>query len=490
MRKIFAITSLVILTAVFSFQTFCFTAFADEPYDVYNYDSNGSAIPSQAGYTAVKSVSGNSLGISDFSSPNDIFVDADGAVYITDTNNNRIVVLNSELDTVTDIYDTFRYSDGSETTLSKPMGIYISDERDMIYIADSENSRVLIADSECNVISEIKKPESVIYTQNTFNPLKVLSDNAGNVYVALGNITSGAAMFSPSNEFLGFYGANRVDSAPETIDTFMKKLFSTDKKKARQERNIPSAITNFDIDEKGFIYTCTQSVSQYTDIIKKINSAGKNILADKEVQYGDITPVYDSSENTYYHTKITDIDISSGGYINCLDLTTGRIFQYDEECNLLFIMGTKAKQTGGFSNQVTAIESFGDMLYVADGMKNTVTVFRETQFGKTVHKAISLYNDGLYEEALEPWYEVLRYDGNYRMAHLGISVALLRKNDYEGAMKYAELARSSYYYNKAFEGLRNEFLKKNFPLIIIALITIPSLIFAIKKLRKTHRKRS
>ena len=82
MRKIFAITSLVILTAVFLFQTFCFTAFADEPYDVYNYDSNGSAIPSQAGYTAVKSVSGNSLGISDFSSPNDIFVDADGAVFI------------------------------------------------------------------------------------------------------------------------------------------------------------------------------------------------------------------------------------------------------------------------------------------------------------------------------------------------------------------------------------------------------------------------
>lgn len=489
MKKCFRFFSLLIIMAVlFSFTT-CLTAFAHSPYDVYNYDSHGFAVPSQAGYIAEKSVSGNTLGISDFNSPSDIFAADNGTIYIADTGNNRIVALNSELDSVIDVYDTFYYENGSKTVLAKPTGIYISSEKNLIYIADSENSRILVSDFKCNVIKEITKPDSAIYPQSSFHPLKVISDNAGNIYAVLGNITSGAAMFDADGKFIGFYGANRVDSQPNSIDNFVKKLFTTAKKKARQERNIPSAITNFDIDEKGFIFTCTQSATQSCDIIKKLNSAGKNIFADKDVIFGDITPVYDSTENIYYHTMINDIDVSSDGCINCLDLTTGRIFRYDEECNLLFIMGTKAEQVGGFSNQVTAIESYEDMLYVTDGLKNTVTFFRETPFGKTVHKAISLYNDGFYEEALEPWYEVLRCDGNYRIAYLGVSVALLKKNDYKGAMEYAKLAESSYYYNKAFEGWRNEFLKENFTIIIaVIVITISIISFIIK--RKKHKERS
>lgn len=459
-------------------------ASADEPYDVYNYDRWGEAIPSQAGYIADRSVSGNDLGIGHFSSPEDIFRDHNDIFYIADSGNNRVVAVNSEFDEVIKIYDEFTMPDGSKTTLNNPMGVFVSAESDLIYIADNKNARVLICDYDANVVSEITKPTSDVYDQErTFLPQRVIADKAGNVYVVLGNITTGAAMFNPNGEFTGFYGANRVEPTAEIVGNYIMNLFTSDEKKARKARNIPSGITSFDI-EGDFIFTCTSSTTQTTDTVKKLNAAGNNIFSGLELSFGDFTPMYDTSTNTNYAAKICDIDIADDGNINCLDFTTGRVFQYDEDCNLLFITGTIAKQLGGF-DQVSALESMGNNLYVLDMQKNTVTIFVETSFGKIVHEATSLYNAGYYEEALEPWYEVLKRDGNYRRAYIGVASALLNAGDYEGAMKYAKLADMPAIYNKAFEGYRMDFLQENFTaIIIVTAIVIIALIVLSMRLKK------
>jgi len=452
-----------ILSGAFS----CLTASADEPYDAYNYDRWGEAIPSQAGYIADRSVSGNDLGIGSLDSPSDIFRDHNDAFYIVDTGNNRIVSVDSEMKKALAVYDRFIMPDGSETTLKKPMGVYVSAENDRIYIADSENSRVLVCNLSAEVIREIKKPEADVYDQKkTFLPQRVVADKAGNVYVVLNNITTGAAMFSPEGEFIGFYGANRVEATSEIVVDHIKNLFASEEKKSRRARNVPTGITSFDVDGD-FIFTCTASSTQKTDTVKKLNAAGKNNFAGLELIFGDIPPMYDTSRNKLPAPAIVDIDIADDKSINCLDRNTGRIFQYDEECNLMFIVGTKADQLGGFDT-VSALESMGGNLYVVDSAKATVTVFKETAFGETVHEAVSLYNAGYYEEALEPWYEVLRRDGNYRRAYIGVASALLRQGDYKGAMKYAKLADSPSIYNKAFEGYRSEFLKENFGKIAAA----------------------
>lgn len=478
-----------LLTPIFSFVLglnflTSLTASAGEPYDVYNYDRWGEAIPSQAGYIADRAVSGYDLGAGAFDNPNDIFYDHNDIFYIADTNNNRIVAVNSDFDEVVEIYDRFKMPDGSETTLKKPMGIFVSAENDYMYIADNENSRVLISDRDGNVISEITKPVSEVYDQKrTFLPQRVIADKAGNVYVVLNNITTGAAMFNPQGEFTGFYGANRVQPTAEIIGNYFTNLFISEEKKARRARNIPTGITSFDIDGD-FIFTCTQSSTQTTDTVKKLNAAGNNIFANMDLSFGDYTPMYDTSQNKVLQPAICDIDIAEDGNINVLDFTTGRIFQYDEDCNLLFITGTIAKQVGGFDH-VAALESKGENLYVVDSSKDTVTVFTETDFGKIVHKATRLHNDGYYEEALEPWYEVLKRDGNYRRAYIGVASALLRKGDYEGSMKYSELADSSRIYNKAFEGYRMNYLKKNFGFIALIVIVLSAVfVFVSKKLRK------
>jgi hypothetical protein len=455
-------------------------AFADEPYEVYNYDRWGEAIPSQAGYLAERSISGEDFDLGHFSSPNDIFKDDDDNFYLVDSGNNRIVVFDSEFSKVIKVYDTFTGLDGEDTTLSNPMGIFVDSENGYMYIADNKNARVIKSDMDGNILAEFTKPTSEVYSQDlTFLPQKVLVDSAGYVYVVVNNITSGAVMFQSNGEFVGFYGANKVKETAEVISNYMWNLISTDEMRARRSKSVPVGFNNFDIDDEGFIYTCTQSDD--TDIVKKVNPAGDDLFEGLDVVWGDDTTGVDTTKSVAF----TDIDISDDGYINCLDLTTGRIFQYDDECNLMFVIGTTAEQLGGFK-QVSALESMGTNLYVVDSLKNTITVFEETEFGSIVHEATNLYNSGYYEEALEPWYEVLKRDGNYRNAYLGIASAKLNAGEYEESMKYAKLADSGSLYNKAFEGYRQDWIDSHFGLItfVIVLLVLIWLVNAILKRKK------
>jgi hypothetical protein len=395
--------------------------------------------------------------------------------------------VDSKLEEVLRVYDEFTMPDGTVTKLNKPMGVYVSAEKGLIYIADTDNSRVLVSDMDGNVQREMTKPDSEVYDQKkTFLPQRVIADKAGNVYVVLGNITTGAAMFAPDGSFMGFYGANRVEPTAKIISNYFRSIFMSDEKKAQRTRTVPSGITSFDIDGD-FVFTCTSSSTQTTDTVKKLNAAGKNIFADMELSFGDYKPIYDTSQNKLFSPSIVDIDIAEDGCINCLDFTTGRVFQYDEDCNLLFITGAIAKQTGGFDH-VAALESLDNDLYVLDSFKDTVTVFRETSFGRTVHEAAALHNAGRYEEALGPWEEVLKRDGNYRRAYIGVALALLRKGDYEGSMKYAKLADDGKIYNKAFEGYRRQFLKEHFTAMAAALAIAAAALIAFGRYRKKRIK--
>ncbi|MCR5717791.1 MAG: hypothetical protein K6F80_01985 [Oscillospiraceae bacterium] len=445
---------------------------AAEHYDVYSYDRFDEAVPSQAGYTAERAVSGKMLGTADFKEPSDLFLDAQEQLYIADSGNDRIVVTDTALTTCLHVADTFTMPDGTQTTLSLPTGIYISPETGLWYIADHDNSRVLVTDADGNVQLEITKPDSELFDASmTFLPQRVLADKAGNVYIVLGNITTGAAMFSPEGDFLGYYGANTVEETSQVIADYLRKRFSTQEMRSRQARTVPTGITSFDLDEYGFIYTCTQSVSQRKDMVKKLNPAGENLFASLPADWGDLHPVYDSATNLSYHSMLCDIDIGADGNINCLDLTAGHIFQYDKEGNLLFVLGTKADQLGGFAAP-SALESCGDSLLVLDQQKGTVTVFRESDFGAAVHRAAVLCNEGCYAEAIAPWQEVLRYDGSYRQAFLGLSAGYFVTGDYKASMEYAKLADSSYRYDRAFACYRQQWLHEHGGQLLFGIVLI------------------
>ena len=138
---------------------------ADEPYDVYNYNYLGEAVPSQAGYLAERAVSGLDLGTTALDAPSDLFKDKDDTFYIVDSGNNRILAVDSEFTKVRKEYTSFTMPDGSQTTLKNPKGIYVSPDTGLMYIADNENARALVADRDGKVVREITKPASTVYDQ-------------------------------------------------------------------------------------------------------------------------------------------------------------------------------------------------------------------------------------------------------------------------------------------------------------------------------------
>ena len=335
---------------------------ADEPYDVYNYNYLGEAVPSQAGYLAERAVSGLDLGTTALDAPSDLFKDKDDTFYIVDSGNNRILAVDSEFTRVRKEYTSFTMPDGSQTTLKNPKGIYVSPDTGLMYIADNENARALVADRDGKVVREITKPASTVYDQQlTFLPQKILCDNAGNVYIVLNNTTKGAAMFDPNGEFIGYYGANAVARTAAVIANHFWSAIASEQERAYRTRATPTAFDNFDIDtNKGFIFTSTSSGSSDTDIVKKVNPEGYNLFDYmSDFRWGDLFATWYSG--TSYKTKIVDIDIGDDGSINCLDATTGRVFQYDKEADLLFIMGTTGDQVGAFTaGNVSAVETKAD----------------------------------------------------------------------------------------------------------------------------------
>jgi len=499
-------------------------AYADEPYDGYNYDWWGDPVPSQNGYVVDKVITGADIGVGDLKEPGDMFVSENNMVYIADTaytnsatdGKGRIVVTDSnfKLEAAIEYLDFSNVQDWvaeqdkklddelmteanhkkiTDIYFDGPSGVFV-DEDDVVYVADNANDRVVsftIEGEGLDAYGKVKhvytRPDSDVYdASTTFNPSKVLVDAANNVYVCIKSITKGAVVFSESGEFNGYFGANRVEATADVLlNAFWKLIFNREQIK-KMKKNVPVEISNFDIDSDNFIYTVTESKTVETDIIKKLNSAGTNIfinLGYSENTFGDYLTKYYRGQT--YSSQITDVDIGENGTINLLDLKTGRVFQYDNECNLLFIFGGIGAQKGTFRT-VNAVESMGTNVYVLDGRKASITAFKQTEFGSIVHEAITLFNRGKYAEARIPWEEVIRRDSNYWLAYIGLGNAYLNEGLYDEAMEYFEY-NSKVGYNDAFKGWRMDFVRDNFTLIAVVLVGLLAAVYIIASVRGKMR---
>ncbi len=489
---------------------------AEDPYPSYNYNAWSVAVPSQNGYIVSDTIDGRRIGLDRLSDPNDplfisetepaslndakdFFLSPNNEFFIVDTGNNRIIhtdinfnligcyknfkgstVVVEKVDEVTG--ETIKYT---PTGLNAPYGIYVDDDN-IMYIADRDNQRVVKCGLDCEIITEYTRPDTELYNSVSFYCTKVLVDAAGNVYVICPAVNRGAIMFSPSGAFMGYYGANRVEVTAEAIRNRLWRKIASDDQLASLTNITPVEYANFDIDDEGFIYTVTEVADATTDAVKKMNPAGYNILETTtnaaNMTFGDQQSI--TYSGTTYATRLTDITVGDNGIINILDYTSGRVFQYDKECNLLFIFGCDQEgQRGGFDNP-NAIECYGDLIYVLDGRNNDITVFEETLFGDYVHQAVKMYNDGLYEDSLDLWYEVIKRDGNFNMAYAAIGKALLNQDKYEEAMKYFKVAFSDTDYDRAFEANRQDLLRDNFTLYVVIIILVVVAYFIVKTLQK------
>ena len=94
-------------------------------------------------------------------------------------------------------------------------------------------------------------------------------------------------------------------------------------------------------------------------------------------------------------------------------------------------------------------------------------------------EAVVLYNDGLYQEAVPLWKEILKENSNYYMAHLGLGKAAYVSGDWETAMSEMKVALDQENYSEAYWQHRSAWLQKNSTgalLLILAVIAVYQLI--------------
>ncbi|NLP35063.1 MAG: gluconolactonase [Clostridiales bacterium] len=434
------------------------SANANVPYHTYNYDYWEDIYYTPAAYVPNGNISGGKLEIGVFNSPQDIFVGEDGRVYVADTGNNRIVILDNEMK-LERIIEGFDNEDKADT-FNAPSGLYVTEDNE-IYIADTNNLRVVALHEDGSLLKIISNPKSEVLPDDfVFSPLKITVDYADRAYVIAKNMFQGIMAFDENAEFTGFTGTINV-----TITTSEKiwRRFSTKSQRERQAQFIPTEFTGVDISPDGFVYA-TNIDGEGQQSIRRLNPKGQDVIKKGMVALsGDLT--WRLSGDYSGASRIVDIVYRGNGIYSVIDKTRGRIFTYDHEGNLLYIFGGIGSQEGTFRNPV-AIEEKGEEILVLDAYRGEILRFLPTQYGRLINKAISLRYDGDEASAVKVWEKVLELDANFELAYTGIGKSYLAAGNNQKAMEYLKLGMDREYYSIAYKRYRDDILKENLSYIL------------------------
>ncbi|AWB46907.1 hypothetical protein DCC85_10910 [Paenibacillus sp. CAA11] len=454
------------------------SAYADNSPS-YNYSYWKDTVPAPAAYEATSLLDGNRLGIGRFKDPSDIHVTADNRVYILDSGNNRVVVLDDKLE-LEKVIDSFNH-DGKKDTFNHPQGLFVSEQNEL-FVADTGNKRVVHLNPELQPIKIIKAPKSDLLQSNfDFQPVRLVVDRAQRIYVMSTGVFDGFMEFNVDGVFTSFIGANRVKVNP--VELFWKRI-STKAQRSQMLMFTPTEFTNLDIDEDGFIYATSGDYSN--NPIKKLNAQGTDIL--RRTGYfnpeGDIRFTADEGPS-----RIVDIDVTDSEMYSVLDGKRGRIFTYSGEGHLMYIFGGLGNRSGEFKTPV-AIERMGDNFLVLDKAYGEVAVFHTTEYGRTLNQAVRSYYSGDEEKAYILFKQTIHMNANLEFAYSGIGKALLRKGEYKEAMHYFKESYDRTNYSKAFLLYRKQVLKLYFPSIMTTITVLAiGLPLARKILRKRRKRR-
>ncbi|MBR3333066.1 MAG: hypothetical protein IKG23_02140 [Clostridia bacterium] len=456
----------------------------------YGYDYWGDVQESPDAYRVKTVLDSVSLGLDvSISKPQSLYV-RDNDLYIADTLNNRIIQVQYKDDkyTVTRVID--HVTGGSPETFNNPYDVFV-DPEGSIYVADFNNNRIVMMDKDLNFLKEFTKPTDATFDQSIdFLPRKIVVDVAGRVYALVTNVNKGIVKYETDTSFTGFIGATPVSVS--MVDYIWKKYFMTQAQRDASASFVPTEYENIFIDKDGFIYATITNFSEYdlksdaAKPIRRLNGLGNDILVknDRYPPIGDLW--WMEGDSTYFGpSKMTDVTVFDNDIYVVLDRVRGRLFGYDEQGIMLWAFGTRGNIEGAFTSAVS-VEHMGTDLFVLDQLENSVTVFTPTEYGNIIYEAIQKYQDGEYDESAEVWRDVLKQNANYPMAFRGIGRTVFRQNDYEGAMEYFKMAHDRENYGRVFKLYRKEWIEKNIGWIfggLAVILLVPLIIGRVKRMK-------
>ena len=429
-----------------------------EQYRSYTVDHAGRQLPIPDPYILDRIIDKLAAEPDELSTPRDIFLNrANGHLYITDTGNDRII----ELDAAGGVVRIL----GEELGLNRPQGIFRNPRDGALWIADTGNARILNVTEDGEVLQEFGAPQSdVLVGINAAAPSKVLVDKRGYIYYLEGT-GAGMIVMDQQNRFRGFFGSNRKAFS---LRWLWARYLATEEQKEKILLSTPTAHSDMHLGLDGFIYTSVGGES--TRQVQKLSPVGVNIFVEKSLErklyknriFGEKRRSWEPAH------RFGAVTVDDVGTVTALDQSSGRVYQYDQDRNLLMAFGRMGigRVEFGLPSEIE-VDRRGS-LYILDGARSVIYVLRPTRFAELVHRASSLQYDGRYDEAATAWRGVLELASNYELAHSGMAAAFYHQERWQDAMREYALAHDQLGYALAFYEHRQERLRHNMGWLVSA----------------------
>jgi len=462
---------------------------ADSPFQGYNYNYWGFHVPAPVAMMPLRTFGLPDIApeLGDMNEPTDLHVDPENNILLVDSGNNRIIIFDKDLN-LNRVVDGFN-RDGVRDTFNRPTGIFVTHNMEL-YVADTDNHRIVVLDQYDNFIREIVDPElEGVEDDFLFLPLHVVVDRGGRVFVIVQRVFEGIMQFGSDGEFIGYFGTIGVGF--NFIEMFWR-FFMTPEQRAVQQLFIPTEFQSMDIDEYGFIFTTNlvgSGGASTSDFVMRLNPRGEDVI----VNFNENVRINGDQNWRSFGalggpSVFVDIAAISHGMYVALDSARGRVYTYDNEGNMLYVVGgTGALQ--GMMNRAVSLAVIGDDYLVLDAHgRGRIVHFTPTEYGALINTAIRARYDGDNATAVEMWHRLVEIDENFALAWSGIGRAALAAGDNIQAMYYLRRGMDIRYYSVAFRRNRLDVMQDTLPNVLTAGAILAGVIVVVRLVLRMRKK--
>ena len=475
---------LMVLTAA------CVTASAGSAYQTYVYDVYGDALYSPDAYTAISSVGSDYMGLElPIENPGDMVTDEALNVYIADTGNNRIVVLDRYYK-VNFTISEFSNDQGVPDRLTAPQGVFVSEPNEkygkLIWVCDTGSNRIVVFDEFGNFQRIVEEPESSLFDQDSvYKPVAIAVDAYNRLYVVSSTTYQGVIVMTDEGEFTGFIGAQAVQMTAWEI---IWRRFQTEEQRAASEQKVSTEFNNISINKnKGLVYVTTSTIDEgavagaikgkdkkgTNSPVKLLNANGSEIMRRNGfwMPAGEIDFSSRSTDEITGVSTIIDAAVGPEDTWSIIDEKRNRIYTYDFDGNLLFAFGDNGTMLGNLGS-IEAVAYQGTNMLILDKTNDNITVFQRTEYGDILLDAIAAEATQDFDLAISLWTDVLKRNSNFDSAYVGIGQAMYRNKDYANSLTYFESAYDTDNWSNSYKEIRKEWMSTYFLLLLLLIVVV------------------
>ena len=475
---------LMVLTAA------CLTASAGSAYQTYVYDVYGDALYSPDAYTAISSIGSDYMGLElPIENPGDMVTDEALNVYIADTGNNRIVVLDRYYK-VNFTITTFSNDQGVPDKLTAPQGVFVSEANEkygkLIWVCDTGSNRIVVFDEFGNFQRIVEEPESSLFDQDSvYKPVAIAVDAYNRLYVVSSTTYQGIIVMTDEGEFTGFIGAQAVSMSAWEI---IWRRFQTKEQREASEQKVSTEFNNITINKgKGLVYVTTSTIEEgavegaikgkdkkgTNSPVKLLNANGSEIMRRNGfwMPAGEIDFSSRSTDEITGVSTIIDAAVGPEDTWSIIDEKRNRIYTYDFDGNLLFAFGDNGTMLGNLGS-IEAVAYQGTNMLILDKTNDNITVFQRTEYGDILLDAIAAEATQDFDLAINLWTDVLKRNSNFDSAYVGIGQAMYRNKDYANSLTYFESAYDTDNWSNSYKEIRKEWMSTYFLLLLLIIVVV------------------